>query len=485
MRPSGAFAGTQRTLSRTRPSPAAWRYTEAMPSSQALANTLAGIVGAANVLSDADLKATYETDWTRRYTGAARLVVRPRSTEELAATLALLAEGEAPVVPQGGNTGLVGGGVPRGGEVVLSTSQLTEIGPVDAIGGEVTVSAGVTLGNLQEHVRAAGWNFGVDLASRDSATIGGMIATNAGGIRVMRYGPMRAQVGGIEAVTAGGAVLSRMPGLSKDNTGYDLPGLLAGSEGTLAVISRARLRLVPQFSQRAVALLAVDGVDAALAIVAAVRSDAPSLEAAEIFFADGIDLVCKHTGLPMPFAEPFPAYLLLECASRSDPLAELVSALDAAGGFLASAVASDRPQRERLWAYRERHTESINAEGVPHKLDVALPLPRLSEFEHRVRGTVSARAAEARCVVFGHIADGNLHVNVLGLDAEDDRATDAVLRLAAGLGGSISAEHGIGIAKTRWLALTRSAVDIATMRAIKLAFDPKSVLNPGVIFGRE
>ena len=456
-----------------------------MPSTRALADSLASIVGAANVLSDADLKATYETDWTRRYTGSARLVVRPRTTDEVAATLALLAEAEARVVPQGGNTGLVGGGVPRGGEVVLSSSQLTEVGPVDATAGEVTVSAGVTLGRLQEHVRAAGWNFGVDLASRDSATIGGMIATNAGGIRVMRYGPMRSQVGGIEAVKADGSVLSRMPGLAKDNTGYDLPGLLAGSEGTLAVISRARLKLAPQFTQRAVALLAVEGVDAALAIVAAVRGAAPSLEAAEIFFADGVELVCKHSGLPLPFAQPFPAYLLLECALRSDPLAELVSALEAAFGFLESAIASERPQRERLWAYRERHTEAINAEGVPHKLDVALPLPRLAEFERRVRGTVSARAAEARCVVFGHIADGNLHVNVLGLEADDDRATDAVLRLVAEMGGSISAEHGIGIAKTRWLALTRSAVDIATMRAIKRAFDPRGMLNPGVIFGDE
>lgn len=449
----------------------------------ALADRLARVVGAANVLTDPDLKATYETDWTRRYTGEAQLVVRPRSTAELAAALAFLTESEVPLVPQGGNTGLVGGGVPRGGEVVLSTSQLTEVGPIDTVAGEVTVSAGVTLGRLQEHVRAAGWNFGVDLASRDSATIGGMIATNAGGIRVMRYGPMRSQVGGLEAVKADGTILSRMPGLAKDNTGYDLPGLLAGSEGTLAVISRARLRLVPQFTQRAVALLAVDGVDAALAIVASARAHAPSIEAAEIFFADGIGLVCKHTGLPLPFARAFPAYLLLECASQAAPLAELVSALESAGGFSESAIASGRPERERLWAYRERHTESINAEGVPHKLDVALPLSHLADFERRVRGAVSVRVPEARCVVFGHIADGNLHVNVLGLAADDDRATDIVLRLAAELGGSISAEHGIGVAKTRWLELTRSPADIATMRAIKYAFDPCGVLNPGVIFG--
>lgn len=448
-----------------------------------LAAKIAQFVGRDHVLEDADLKASYETDWTRRYSGSARFVVRPGTTDELATVLQILAEAEVPVVPQGGNTGLVGGGVPRGGEVVISTSRLSSIEEVDAVAGEVTVGAGVTLARLQEHARAAGWNFGVDLASRDSCTVGGMIATNAGGIRVLRYGPMRAQVGGIEVARVDGSIVLRLPGLAKDNTGYDIPGLIAGSEGTLAIVTRARLRLIPQLMGRATALLAVDGVATALGVVAAVRAHAPSSEAAEVFFADGLDLVLRHTGLPAPFAKPAPAYLLFECAAREDPMGELVGALEAAGGFEASAVAAERPQRERLWAYRERHTESINAEGVPHKLDVALPLPWLEEFEARVRGTVAKAAPEARPILFGHIADGNLHVNVLGLAPDDDRATDAVLRLVAELGGSISAEHGIGVAKTRWLHLTRSSSDIATMRAIKAAFDPGNILNPGVIFG--
>lgn len=449
-------------------------------STDPLTETLVRIVGAEHVLVDADRKASYETDWTRRYHGEARLVVRPADTAEAAAVLSACHSRGAAVVPQGGNTGLVGGGVPRGGEVVLSLARLKEIEPVDTTAGQVTVGAGVTLAELQTHARDAGFGFGVDLASRDSATIGGMIATNAGGIRVLRNGPMRAQIVGLEAVMADGAVVRRLPGLTKDNTGYDIPGLLAGSEGTLAVITKARVRLVPQLTARATALLAVDGIEPALAILGRLRAE-PSLDAVELFFRSGVELVCRHAGLPLPFSEDYSTYLLVECAAHSDPTSALAAALEG-GEFLDSAIATERAQRDALWAYRERHTESINAEGVPHKLDVALPLARLGEFEVNVRPRLQAAAPEARAIIFGHIADGNLHVNVLGLAPDDDRATDAVLRLVAELGGSISAEHGIGIAKVRWLHLTRTAEDIAAMRAIKLALDPREILNPGVLF---
>jgi len=445
-----------------------------------LAETLARIVGTAHVLVEVDLRASYETDWTRRYHGEARLVARPADTEQVAAVLAACAAARASVVPQGGNTGLVGGGVPRGGEVVLSLTHLNALEPVDAVAAEVTVGAGVTLATLQRHVRAAGFNFGVDLASRDSATIGGMIATNAGGIRVLRYGSMRHQVVGIEAVRADGAIVRRMPGLTKDNTGYDLPGLFTGSEGTLGIVTAARLRLVPQLTARATALLAVENVAAALAVLGRVRG-LPSLEAVEIFFREGVELVCRHTGLPLPFGKAHSTYLLVECAAQQDPTDSLTAALEGAP-YLDSAVTNEARQRDALWAYRERHTEAINAEGVPHKLDVALPLARLGEFATGVRARLSAAAPEARPILFGHIADGNIHVNVLGLALDDDRGTDAVLRFVAELGGSISAEHGIGIAKTRWLHLTRTPEDIATMRAIKAALDPANMLNPGVIF---
>ncbi|MGH2631871.1 MAG: FAD-binding oxidoreductase [Tepidiformaceae bacterium] len=446
-----------------------------------LVATLRAISGERHVLIDADSRASYETDWTRRYHGSARMVVRPGSTGEVAAVLRACEAAGAAVVPQGGNTGLVGGGVPRGGEVVLSLLRLAGLEAVDPTSGQVTVGAGVTLAQLQEHVRDAGLSFGVDLASRGSATIGGMIATNAGGIHVLRYGGMRAQIVGIEAVRADGTVLRRLPGLTKDNTGYDLPGLIAGSEGTLAVVTAARLKLVRQQPHRAVALLAVADVAGALELLGRVRPLA-SLDAAELFFREGVELVCKHAGLPLPFGSDHACYVLVECAAAQDPLPELGAALDGAV-FEDSALAGDRPGRDALWAYRERHTEAINAEGVPHKLDVALPLARLQEFAEGVRPRLAKDVPEARPILFGHAADGNLHVNVLGLAADDDRATDTILRYVASLGGSISAEHGIGVAKTRWLHLTRSPEEIATMAAVKAAFDPSRVLNPGVIFG--
>jgi FAD/FMN-containing dehydrogenase len=446
-----------------------------------LPSVLRGIVGAGHVLEDPDLRASYETDWTRRYHGTTPFVVRPRTTDEVAAVVAGCAQAGVPLLAQGGNTGLVGGGVPRAGEVVLSLTRLDSLGPVDALGGEVTVGAGATLAQLQQHVRAAGWNFGVDLASRDSCTIGGMIATNAGGIRVIRYGAMRHQLVGIEAVLANGQLVRRLPGLRKDNTGYDLANLLAGSEGTLAIVTAARLRLVPVLPSRAVALLAIPDTAAALAVTAAVRTATVGLEAAELFFAEGVELVCRHAGLPPPPVGASPAYLLIECAAPANAPDELAAAL--AGVELPTAFATEPRQRAALWAYRERHTEAISGEGIPHKLDVALPLDRLAEFEGRVRQHLREAVPKARPILFGHVGDGNIHVNILGLDPDDDRGTDAVLRLTAELGGSISAEHGIGVAKTRWLHLTRSPADIAAMAAIKAALDPRGILNPGVIFG--
>jgi FAD/FMN-containing dehydrogenase len=442
---------------------------------------LRAIVGAAHVLEDADLRASYETDWTRRYHGVTPFVVRPGSTEEVAAVVGACAAAGVSLVPQGGNTGLVGGGIPRAGEAVLSLTRLNTIGPVDTVGGEVTVGAGATLAQLQQHVRAAGWNFGVDLASRDSCTIGGMIATNAGGIRVIRYGAMRQQFVGIEAVLANGQVIRRLPGLRKDNTGYDLANLLAGSEGTLAIVTAARLRLVPQLPSRAVALLAIPDTAAALRVTASVRGSTVGLEAAELFFSEGVELVCRHAGLPLPPVGASPAYLLLECAAPANAADELAAAL--ANVDVPAAFATEARQRESLWAYRERHTEAIGAEGIPHKLDVALPLDRLAEFEGRVREHLREAVPEARPILFGHVGDGNIHVNILGLDPDDDRGTDAVLRFTAELGGSISAEHGIGVAKARWLHLTRSPADIVAMAAIKSALDPRGILNPGVIFG--
>jgi FAD/FMN-containing dehydrogenase len=452
--------------------------------SDSLAARLATIVGTGNVFADADRRATYETDWTRRFSGPARLVARPGSTAEVAAVLGACADAGAAVVPQGGNTGLVGGSVPRGGEVVLSTLRLTSIESLDAAAGEVTVGAGLTVAALNEAAAAHGLRFGVDLASRDSATLGGMAATNAGGINVVRYGMMRAQVLGMEAALPDGGIVSRLFGVGRDNTGYDLPNLFVGSEGTLAVVSKLRLRLVPMLPQRAVVLLAFDTLGAAIETALRARREVEALTAAECFFAEGLDLVCRHAGIPAPFTGRWPYYILLEAAARTDQSMALAGAVADAPGVRDSALATDARDRTRLWAYRDRHTEAINAEGVPHKLDVAIPLARLDEFAKEVRAVVLDLSPAAQVVLFGHIAEGNLHVNILGFAPDDERPDEAVLRLVASMGGSISAEHGIGVAKARWLELTRPPADIAAMRAVKAALDPRGIMNPGVLFPR-
>ena len=449
--------------------------------SDPLAFALAEVVGAAHVLTDADLRAPFETDWTRRFYGRARMVVRPADTAEVAGVLRRCSEAGVPIVPQGGNTGLVGGGVPRGGEVLLSLSRLDGLGEIDRQANQVTAGAGVTLAALRTHVDRVGLNFPVDFAARDSATIGGMVATNAGGIRVLRYGSTRRHVVGIEAVTSDGRVVSRMAGLVKDNAGYDLAGLLAGSEGTLAVITRVRLQLVPGFRERVVALVAVEDIEAAQRLLTRVRAVAPSLEAAEVFFAAGLQLVQRHAGGVAPFAERYPAYLLLECAAHTDPTEELADALGEPAEVLDVAVATDGPSRARLWALRESHTEAINTEGVPVKLDVSLPAHAMGTFVERVHEVVAAVAPEALTVLFGHLGDGNLHVNVLGVEPGSHAIDDAVLRLTVELGGSISAEHGIGQAKLEWLPLHRDGTDLAMTGRIKSALDPEGLLNPGVL----
>jgi FAD/FMN-containing dehydrogenase len=382
---------------------------------------------------------------------------------------------EHPITVQGGNTGLVGGATPATGSALIILTRLITREPVDPIEAQVTVGAGVPLEALQRHAHAAGLDFGVDLAARSAATVGGLVATNAGGVNVLRYGSMRQQVTGLEAVLADGTVISRLGGLAKDNTGYDLAQLLIGSEGTLAIITRVRVRLVPPLPARAVALVALPGTEAALELVAAARA-LPGLTAAELFYPAGLELVCEYGRLSAPFTAPAGAYLLLECAGSID---DLLSLLEASDAIEDATVASDTAGRARLWAYREQHTEAVSAHGVPVKLDVSVPLRALPELVARLDDTVAAVAPKARVIVFGHVNEGNLHVNVL--DAGEP-VVEPVLRLVAALGGSISSEHGIGRAKAAWLALSRSPEEVATMRRIKDALDPHNLLNPGVLF---
>ena len=455
-----------------------------------LVDALAGVVGSAHVLSDPELRAAFETDWTRRFSGPSSVVVRPGSVGEVSAVMSACAAAGVAVVVQGGNTGLVGGAVPAlSGEsssvppVLLSTVRLTAVGDVDPAANQVTVGAGVTLARLQAVAAAAGLVFPVDLAARDSATVGGMIATNAGGLHVLRYGSMRAQVMGLEMILADGTIVSRLSGLVKDNTGYDLSQLMVGSEGTLGVITAARLRLVPSHPERVVALLGAPDTATAVQYLDGVRRGAEGLQAAEIFYADGLSVVLEHGRLPAPLPDSWPVYLLVESAGLHDPsdsLFEVLAGLDLPE--TATAVAADPAGMARLWAYREKHTEAISALGVPHKLDVTLPQARLAEFEAAVRSVVSDVAPGSVLVLFGHVGDGNLHVNVVGPPPEDEALDEAVLKLVASMDGSISAEHGIGRAKTAWLHLSRSPAELAVMKSVKAALDPDGRMNPGVLF---
>jgi FAD/FMN-containing dehydrogenase len=421
-----------------------------------LERALRAAVGAEHVLVDAADRAGYDTDWTRRFSGRSRAVVRPGDVEQVAEVVRTCAEHGAAVVVQGGNTGLVGGGVPRGdGQVVVSTRRLRRLDPVDRAARRVTAGAGVTIAELSAHAAAAGLDYGVDLAARDSATIGGTIATNAGGIRVVADGDTRAQVRGVEAVLADGSVVSRLDPPRKDSTGYDLSGLLVGSEGTLGLVTAATLRLVPRRGPGTVTLVGVATVDDALALL-----PASGLRSAELMLDDGLRLVMDVAGLPKPLNRTWPVYVLLE----TDDLPDLPEQVDAVVD-------------QRLWEYRERHTEAVATLGVAHKLDVSLPLSRLTDF----LAAAPAAVVPHRLVVWGHLAEGNMHVNVVGPAPDDTSVDDIVLHMVAERGGSVAAEHGIGVAKARWLSLTRSPAEIAAMRRIKAALDPHGLLNPGVL----
>lgn len=444
-----------------------------------LTQALVKVVGSQHVLSDPELKSSYERDYTGRYGGAARVVVRPADTEQVAGVVAACAQAGAPLVPQGGNTGLVGASVPRGGEVLVSLRRLDQIGEVDVAIGQVTVGAGATLAALQDAAKAAGQDATLDFGARDSCTVGGVVACDAGGARALRNGTARAHVVGLEAVLADGSVVSRLAGLTKDNAGYDLPELLVGSEGTLGIITRVRWKLAPLLPSRVAALISLQTAREASDLLAALRANAPSLESCDFFLDEGLELVLEHQQRESPIRNRSPLYVLAECAAQSDPTEELAAALDAAGVDDAL-IADDTASRRGLWTLREGHTDAINAAGVPHKLDVGVPLRELDRFIDEVPRVVQ-RAGAGRVILFGHLGDGNVHVNVLGADPDDERPDEAVLELAIECGGTISAEHGVGVAKAAYLEAARGPVEVGAMRAIKRALDPRNLLNPGAV----
>jgi FAD/FMN-containing dehydrogenase len=447
-----------------------------------LISALQAVVGERQVLVDADLRAGYETDWTGRWHGESLAVVRPADTREVSAVLRACVEHRVAVVTQGGNTGLVGGATPAGRlpQIVLSMRRLDSLGDVDPALMQLPCGAGVTLAALQQAADDAGLQAGLDLAARDSATVGGLAACNAGGLQAVRYGTARRRITGLEAVLADGSVVRRMSGLRKDNAGYDLASLLIGSEGTLGVITQVLWSLVPRFSDRALALVAIDTVGEAVDAARELLARLPSLELLELIDEPSIRLSLQH----LPGEPPAPvtaAWVLVGCASSGDAQEELAEALVASGLGDRAVVAVDATRRQRLLSIRESLTETIAAAGVPHKLDIGVPLAALASFLDELPAVVAAAAPAARTFVYGHLGDGNLHINLLGPAPDDESADEAVLQLAARSGGTITAEHGVGRHKPPYLSLVRSDAEIAAMVAIKRALDPEGILNPGVI----
>lgn len=429
--------------------------------------------------TDPDLLVGHGVDLTGRFGGTAVALARPRDRDQVAAVVATCAAHRLPLVPQGGNTGMVGGGVPRDGELVLSLSRLDSLGEVDRAAGQIVAGAGVTLERVQEAARRAGFEFPLDFAARASATVGGAVATDAGGALALAHGTMRRRVVGLEAVLGDGSIVDRMAGLLKDNAGYDLPALLIGSEGTLGVVTAARLQLEPAKPLRMAALFGVGSLAAGLGLLTALRR-VPGLEAADFLDSACMRLVEEQRGVANPLGAEHRLYVLAQWAGDRDPLDQVAAAVAGLSPEPPVAVADGAADRERLWACRELINESIRDRGIPHKLDVAVPLAALPEFDRRVCELI-ATVEGAELYLYGHLGDGNVHVNLVGLDREDESVDERVLRLVADLGGTISAEHGVGLAKARFLSLCRSDEEIAAMRRLKSALDPAGILAPGRI----
>ncbi|MFA5564585.1 MAG: FAD-binding oxidoreductase [Acidimicrobiia bacterium] len=447
-----------------------------------LVSQLQKLVGEAYVLDQPDDLRPYQTDWTGRWHGHARAVVFPKNIHEVRRLVQLCASTNTPLVPQGGNTGLVGGAVPSNLSVVLSTRRLNTIEPADPNEARITVGAGVTVAAVHQAAKSIGLRYGVDFAARESATVGGSIATNAGGHHVVRYGMTRQQLLGVEAVLGNGEIISHLRGLTKDNTGYDLAGLLCGSEGTLGVVTKAVLRLWPATAQVSTALLGFERLGDAIEASITLRQRLAEVEAVELMFQPGIEAVANRFDLAWPLTTN-KVVLLVETAGSEPSADQLAEELSRLHGIVDSALATESARRAQLWRWRDLHTEAIlhAAETPPHKLDITLTTTAMEAFFTSLEQLVSSHSDHTKLWLFGHLGDGNIHVNITGLEPDDEALDEAVLRLVAEYGGAISAEHGIGRAKAQYLHLNRSASEIAAFGAIKSALDPSGILNPGVL----
>ena len=442
---------------------------------------------------DADEIAPHLTEWRGKYTGHSPLLLKPASTAEVSALLTICHETGTKVVPQGGNTGLVGGQIPFHGEVLLSTKRLNKVRAVDLHAPALVVEAGVTLAAVQQAARDAELFLPLSLASEGSCTIGGNVSTNAGGTHVIRYGMTRALVLGLEVVLADGRVLDLLRLLPKDNTGYDLKQTFIGAEGTLGVVTAAALKLFPQPRSHAVGFAAVTNPAAALALLGEMQARTGGLVSAfELIPRIALELVLAHipgTRDPLPTSNnkaPSPWYVLVEATAGEgvDLQALFENGLMGADDAV---VAASQAQAAQLWALRENISEAQKREGASIKHDIAVPVAKVPDFLARAVPEVLKLASGARPVSFGHLGDGNIHFNFQSPRSGDDKPFLALWEemqlvvhdIVRDFGGSISAEHGIGVMKRDALPRYKSHEELDVMRALKTALDPKDILNPG------
>ena len=459
-------------------------------SQNALDDLRASLPGLRLVTALADLE-HYGRDWTRRWTPAPLAIALPADVAEVVALVRWARAAGIGIVPSGGRTGLSGGAVAANGELVLSLERMNKVLAFDAVDRVLTVQAGITLEKAQDAAREQGLQYPVDFAARGSCTIGGNIATNAGGIRVLRYGNTREWIAGLTVVTGAGEVLRLNNGLVKNSSGYDLRHLMIASEGTLGIVVEAMLKLTEPPPATRVMLLALPDFDAVLRAFAALRSGL-RLEAFEFFTDKALAHVVAH-GAQAPFDDTYPFYAVVEAAhAGDDDEAAMLSLFEqglSEGWAMDGVIAGSDAQAAALWRLREGITEAL-AQYMPYKNDVALRISALPAFLSEAEALIAVGYPDFEVVWFGHIGDGNLHINVLKpgemTQADFVRDCEQVTKLLADVlarhGGSISAEHGIGLVKKPYLEGTRSTAEIAAMRGIKRAFDPDGIMNPGKVF---
>ncbi|MGD0526089.1 MAG: FAD-binding oxidoreductase [Polyangiaceae bacterium] len=461
------------------------------PPSTAFFEALAQALPEGGLTRDAAELVEYGRDWTRVVEPAPCAVAFPRSTEEVARVVRLSGEHGVAVVPSGGRTGLAGGAVAGKGELVLSLAKMRAMHPVDGVGGTVRVQAGAVTQAVHEHCAPHGLTWPVDFASKGSSTVGGNIATNAGGVKVIRWGLTRQWVLGLQVVLASGEVLDGASALEKNNTGLDLRQLFIGTEGTLGVVTEATLKLARLPRHLDVLLFAVDDLPGVVRLFREVRSSPFALSAYEMFTAACLARVLAHRKLRDPLDAPASHYVLVELEDAEDAALEAwVQTLFERSLVKDGTLAQSSTEARDLWALRESISESLSATGFPHKNDIALPIAALEAFCAALGALFARRYPGWEVCLFGHIGDGNLHVNVMKPDGDDKadflarvkNADRDMFDLVKAHGGSVSAEHGIGLLKKPWLGWSRSGAEIAAMKAVKKALDPGGVLNPGKIF---